>query len=172
MQLDLAALEPDLVVADAEPPDEPVAGVAGAVPGHRVGHHDVADDPRVDLPQVWLRDQSVGAPDGALGGYPGQPHPPDQVRVDPEMAHHLSVGARLGLHENADYGHGLWRVSCHAAQSELGPVEVAQILYYSQYRAQHEARQTLLDQVVLSLIAFSFFHWVRPRSSDHYALRF
>ena len=33
MQLDLAALEPDLVVADAEPPDEPVAGVAGAVPG-------------------------------------------------------------------------------------------------------------------------------------------
>ena len=30
----------------------------------------------------------------------------------------------------------------------------------------------LLDQVVLSLIAFSFFHWVGPRSSDHYALRF
>ena len=30
-----AALEPDLVVADAEPPDEPAAGVAGAVSGQR-----------------------------------------------------------------------------------------------------------------------------------------
>ena len=66
VQLDPAALEPDLVVADAEPPDEPVAGVAGAVPGHRTGHHDVADDPRVDLTQVWLGDHAVGAPYGAL----------------------------------------------------------------------------------------------------------
>ena len=68
VQLDPAALELDLVVADAEPPDEPVAGVAGAVPGHRTGHRDVADDPRVDFPQVSLGNHAVGAPDGALGG--------------------------------------------------------------------------------------------------------
>ena len=80
VQLDPAALEPDPVVADAEPPDEPVAGVAGAVPGQRAGHHDVADDPRVDLTQVWLGDHAVGAPYGALGGYHlGQPHTPDQA---------------------------------------------------------------------------------------------
>ena len=172
MQLDPAALEPDLVVSDAEPPDESATGVAGAVPGQRAGHHDVADDPRVDFPQISLGNHTIGAPDGALGGYPGQLHPPDQVRVDPEMAHHLSVGARLGLHENADYGHGLWRADGHAAQSGFGLVWVAQIFYYPQYRAQYEARQMLLDQVVLSLIAFSFFQWVGPRSSDHYALRF
>ena len=167
-----AALEPDLVVVDAEPPDEPVAGVAGAVPGHRTSHHDVADDPRVDFPQVSLGNHAIGAPDGALGGYPRQPHPSNQIRVDPEMAHHLSVGARLGLHEDADYGHGFWRVGGHAAQSGFGLVWVAQILDYLQYRVQYEARQMLLNQAVLSLIAFSFFHWVGPRSSDHYALRF
>ena len=125
----------------------------------------------MDLPQVRLGDQSVGAPDGALGGYPGQPHRPDQIRVDPEVVHHLSVGARLCPHEDADDDHGLWRVGGHAAQSGLGPVWVAQILYYPQHRAQYEARQALLDQLVLSLIAFYFFHWVGPRSSDHYALR-
>ena len=41
MQVDPAALDPDLIVADTEPPDEPVAGVAGAAPGHRTGHHGI-----------------------------------------------------------------------------------------------------------------------------------
>ena len=172
MQLGPAALEPDLVVADAEPSDEPVAGVAGAVLGQRAGHHDVADDPRVDLPQASLGNHAIGAPDGALGGYPGQPHLPDQIRVDPEVARHLSAGARLGLHGDAGDGHGLWLVGGRAARSGFGLVGVAQILYYPQYRVQYDARQMLLDQVVLPLIAFSFFRWVGPRSSDHYALRF
>ena len=52
---------------------------------------------------------------------------------------------------------GLWRVGGHAAQSGLGPVWVAQILDYLQYRVQYEARQMLLDQLVWSLIAFSLF---------------
>ena len=132
VQLDPAALEPDLVVSDAEPPDEPVAGVAGAVPGRRAGHHDVADDPRVGFPQVSLGNHAIGAPDGALGGYPGQPYLHGEAPVHPEVAHHLSAGARLGPHEDADDGHGLWRVGGHAAQSGFGPVWVAQIFYYPQ----------------------------------------
>ena len=119
VKLDPPALGLGLAVADAEPADEPVAGVTGAVPGHRTGHHGVADDPRVDLTQGWLGDHAVGAPDGALGGYPGQPYLHGEAPVHPEVVHHLSVGARHCFHENADDDHGLWRVGGHAASPGL-----------------------------------------------------
>ena len=68
-----------------------------------------------------------------LEGYLGQSDPADKIRVHPEVAHHLPVGLRLCLHEDADDGHGLWRVGGHAAQSGFGLVWIAQILDYLQY---------------------------------------
>ena len=158
VKLDPPALGLGLAVADAEPADEPVARVAGAVLGQRTGH-DVACDPQVNLAQVRLGDQAVGAPYGALGGYPGQSDPADKIRVHSEIAHHLPVGLHLCLHHDADNGYGLWRIGCHAAQSRSGLVRVTHLLDGVQYGAQYQARQVLLDNIEWSLIASSICHW-------------
>ena len=67
--------------------------------------------------------------------------------------------------------HGTRRVRCHATQTGLGNVRVAKLADYSQYRVHDEARQVLLDQVVVWLIAFLCDHWTMPRSTDPYFLQ-
>ena len=136
VQLDPAALEPDLIVPDAEPPDEPVAGVAGAVACQRAGRYDIADDPRVDPAQVWLGNHAVCAPDGALEGYPCQPHPAGSIRVHPEAAHHLPVGLHLCLHHDADGCIGLGRICRHAAQARSDSIRLIEIIDDSQNRVE------------------------------------
>ena len=66
VQLDPSTLCVGPVVPNAKPLDEPVAGVAGAVPCQRVGH-DVAHDPQVDFTQIRLGNRPGGAPGGVLG---------------------------------------------------------------------------------------------------------
>ena len=61
-------------------------------------------------------------------------------------------------------------LSCH--QTELGIVRVAKIRDDPRHRVQDEARQVLLDQIVLSLIAFLCDHWTMPRSTDPYFLQY
>ena len=89
VQLDPSALGLGPVMPDAEPPGEPVAGVADSTtPCQRAGR-DVAHDPQVHLAQVRFGYPPVGAPDGVPGWYPGQSDPADHIRMHLEVANHL-----------------------------------------------------------------------------------
>ena len=117
------------------PPDEAAVRVSCAVSCHRSCRY-FADDPAVHLRQVPIRNEAVGAGNGALGGNLAQSDLRDGVAVVSEMADHLAIGLALGLHDYAHCGHGPGRICSHVAQAGPGSIRVAQVVDYFQNRVE------------------------------------
>ena len=83
-----------------------------------------------------VRDEAVGAGNGALGGNLAQSDLRDGVAAVSKMADHLAIGLALGLHDYAHCGHGSGWVCSHAAQAGPGSIRVAQVIDYFQNRVE------------------------------------